>query len=151
VKIFSPAFSEGASIPIKYTCDGKGISIPLQWQDVPSEARSLALIMDDPDAPMGTWVHWVVYNLPIDQSELTEGQPADQVLPGGAIQGPNTSGKTGYSGPCPPDREHRYFFKLYALDKDVESKPGLTKAALLEAMQGHILADCQTFGVYDRR
>ena len=151
MKITSTAFNDGAPIPPKYTCDGEEISIPLKWQDVPENAKSLALIMDDPDAPMGTWVHWVVYNLPAEQVELSEGLPADTVLPNGAIQGKNTSGETGYAGPCPPDRQHRYFFKLYALDCVLEKQPGMSKAALLEAMQGHILEECQTFGVYDRR
>jgi hypothetical protein len=151
MKISSSAFPEGETIPVKYTCDGKGISIPLQWQAVPAGAKSLALIMDDPDAPMGTWVHWVMYNLPAETGELAEGQPADEVLPNGAIQGQNTSGKTGYANPCPPDRQHRYFFKLYALDYVLEKRSGMTKAALLEAMQGHVLDECQTFGVYDRR
>lgn len=151
MRILSTAFSEGASIPVKYTCDGKDISIPLQWQDIPVGAKSLALIMDDPDAPMGTWVHWVVYNIAAGPGELAEGLPADPILPSGAIQGRNTSGEIGYGGPCPPDREHRYFFKLYALDCVLENGPGLTKAALLEAIQGHILEECQTFGVYDRR
>ena len=151
MRILSTAFSEGASIPVKYTCDGKDISIPLQWQDVPVNAKSLALIMDDPDAPMGTWVHWVVYNMAAGPGEFAEGLPADPILPSGAKQGRNTSGKIGYESPCPPDREHRYFFKLYALDCVLENEPGLTKAALIEAMQGHILEECQTFGVYDRR
>ena len=107
--------------------------------------------MDDPDAPMGTWVHWVVYNLPPTIKELKEGLSTAPILANSAVQGRNSSKKTGYSGPCPPDREHRYFFKLYALDCMLESLLGLTKAALLEAMQGHILEECQTFGVYDRR
>ena len=151
MKIISTAFAEGAPIPPQFTCDGKDRSIPLKWQHVPAAAKSLALIMDDPDAPMGTWVHWVVYNLPAEPGELAEGLPAEPILPNGALQGKNTSGKIGYSGPCPPDKEHRYFFKLYALDCMLENKPGLAKAALLEAMQGHILEECRTFGVYNRR
>jgi len=151
MKISSSAFPEGENIPTQYTCDGKGISIPLQWQDVPTGAKSLALIMDDPDAPMGTWVHWVMYNLPAERGTLPEGQPADVFLPNGAIQGKNTSGKTGYASPCPPDRQHRYFIKLYALDCVLEKQPGMSKAALLKVMQGHILEECQTFGVYNRR
>ncbi|BBB49589.1 YbhB/YbcL family Raf kinase inhibitor-like protein [Pelolinea submarina] len=151
MKITSTAFNDGTPIPPKYTCDGEDTSIPLKWQDVPDNAKSLALIMVDPDAPRGTWVHWVMYNLPAEQGELAEGQPIAAVLPNGAIQGKNTSGEIGYSGPCPPDRQHRYFFKLYALDCMLEKQTGMTKAALLEAMQGHILEECQTFGVYDRR
>ena len=151
MKITSTAFNDGAPIPPKYTCDGEDLSIPLKWQDVPEDAKSLALIMDDPDAPMGTWVHWVIYNLPPRIKELKEGLTTAPILGNSAVQGRNSSGKTGYSGPCPPDREHRYFFKLYALDCMLESKLGLTKAELLETMQGHILEECQTFGVYDRR
>ena len=151
MKIISTVFSEGAPIPPKYTCDGENKSIPLKWQDIPDGTKSLALIMDDPDAPMGTWVHWVVYNLPPTIKELKEGLSTAPILANSAVQGRNSSKKTGYSGPCPPDREHRYFFKLYALDCMLESLLGLTKAALLEAMQGHILEECQTFGVYDRR
>lgn len=151
MKIMSTAFKEGAPIPPKYTCDGAGKSIPLRWEDIPDGTQSLALIMDDPDAPSGTWVHWVVYNLPPTAKLLTEGLTTAPILANGAVQGKNTGKKTGYSGPCPPDREHRYFFKLYALDTMLESKLGLTKAELLEAMQDHILEECQTFGVYDRK
>jgi Raf kinase inhibitor-like YbhB/YbcL family protein len=151
MKIYSPAFDEGSLIPSLYTCDGKNLSIPLRWQDIPANAQSLALIMDDPDAPMGTWVHWVLYNLPTKLEELAEGLPADKFLPGGGIQGHNTSLKTGYSGPCPPNGTHRYFFKLYALDCTLENKTDLTKAKLFKAMEGHILAEAQMFGVYQRK
>ncbi len=150
MKIMSTAFKEGAPIPTKYTCDGAGKSIPLRWEDIPDGTQSLALIMDDPDAPSGTWVHWVVYNLPPTAKQMSEGLTTAPILANGAVQGRNTGKKTGYSGPCPPDKEHRYFFKLYALDCMLESKLGLTKAELLEAMQDHILEECQTFGVYDR-
>ena len=150
IKITSSAFGEGGMIPKPYTCDGKDISPPLQWSGVPDSAKSLALICDDPDAPMGTWVHWVLYNLPGDLKELPEAIPSDKTLKNGATHGRNDFHKFGYGGPCPPGGTHRYYFKLYALDTVLDLEPGATKAALLKAMEGHILAQGQLMGKYKR-
>lgn len=148
--ITSPAFSEGELIPSKYTCDGSNFSPPLNWQDAPPSAKSFALICDDPDAPRGTWVHWILFNLPSNVHALPEHIPAQEIIAGGAKQGINDSHSTGYDGPCPPGGTHRYYFKLYALDTMLEIKPGITKVDLLKAMQGHILAEAQLMGRYKR-
>lgn len=150
MKLSSSAFNEGAMIPATYTCDGVNISPPLQWSDAPAAVKSFALICDDPDAPMGTWVHWVVYNIPPTVSELPEKVPASDTLADGTRQGINDFRKTGYGGPCPPGGTHRYFFKLYALDALLPVEPGMTKAKLLKAMEGHILAEAQVTGKYKR-
>jgi len=151
MKLTSTAFSEGGMIPAQYTCNGPDVSPPLNWEDVPEETKSLALIADDPDAPVGTWVHWVLYNLPADTHELQEDLPKTKVLPNGAMQGTNDFRKIGYNGPCPPGGTHRYFFKLYALDEMVDLNPGARKKDLLDAMKGHILAECQLMGKFSRR
>jgi Raf kinase inhibitor-like YbhB/YbcL family protein len=117
IKITSSAFKDGDMIPLKYTCDGKNVSPPLQWDLVPDGTKSIALICDDPDAPSGDWTHWVVYNLPADVRLLSENIPNDETLPDGTRQGLTDFGTTGYSGPCPPWGVHRYYFKIYALDK----------------------------------
>ncbi|MBI2088092.1 MAG: YbhB/YbcL family Raf kinase inhibitor-like protein [Deltaproteobacteria bacterium] len=147
----SPAFPEGGEIPRKYTCDGADVSPALRWKDSPSETKSFALIADDPDAPVGTWVHWVLYDLPGETGELKEGIPAAETLDNGARQGSNDFRKVGYGGPCPPGGPaHRYFFKLYALDSKMNLKPRATKQQLLDAMKGHILAEAQLMGRYKR-
>jgi len=151
IKITSSAFEEGALIPAKYTCDGEDISPPLQWEAVPEGTKSIALISDDPDAPVGTWVHWVLYNLPAEAGELSEAIPADETLPGGARQGTTDFGRIGYGGPCPPSGTHRYFFKIYALDTDLDLPTGADKRELLEAMQGHILGEGRLMGKYARK
>ena len=151
IKVVSLAFQEGAMIPADYTCDGKNISPPLSWSGIPEKAVTLALICDDPDAPVGTWVHWVLYNLPASAKELPAGVPPEEKLASGAVQGKNDFRKVGYGGPCPPGGTHRYYFKLYALDKALELKPGATKKELLKAMEGHILAEGQLMGRYKRR
>jgi Raf kinase inhibitor-like YbhB/YbcL family protein len=151
IELVSPGFGEGQMIPRENTCDGQDISPELQWAAIPDETRSLALIVDDPDAPSGTFVHWVVYNLPIDRHELTENMPHDESLPNGAIQGVNDFGRIGYGGPCPPSGTHRYYFTLYALDTDLDLPPGQTKATLLDAMGNHILAKGQLMGRYKRQ
>ena len=151
MKLTSTAFSEGGMIPAQYTCNGPDVSPPLNWEDVPERTKSLALVADDPDAPVGTWVHWVLYNLPADSRELQEDLPKTKVLPNGAIQGTNDFRKIGYNGPCPPGGTHRYFFKLYALDELVDLNPGARKKDLLDAMKGHILAECQLMGKFSRR
>ncbi len=150
IKITSPAFEEGGMIPEVYTCDGIDISPPLKWSSVPQGTKTLALICDDPDAPVGTWVHWVIYNIPGDICELPENIPPEQEIKKGGIQGMNDSRKIGYGGPCPPGGTHRYFFKIYALDTEVDLQPGATKSQLLNAMEGHILAKGQLMGTYSR-
>ena len=151
IKLTSSAFEEGGMIPAKYTCDEDDISPPLKWDAVPDGTLSIALISDDPDAPMGTWVHWVLYNLPPDKRELPENFPEDETLPDGTRQGMTDFGKTGYGGPCPPSGTHRYYFKIYALDSMIDSTTVLDKKALLEKMKGHILAEGQLMGRYKRR
>lgn len=151
IELTSAAFDAGEGIPAQYTCDGDDISPPLQWQNVPDGAESLALIMDDPDAPRGTWVHWVLYNLPASTRELPENvAPADSE-PAGGSQGNSSWGRVGYGGPCPPGGTHRYFFQIYALDSELDLAPGATKEQLLAAMEGHILAQGELMGTYARR
>jgi Raf kinase inhibitor-like YbhB/YbcL family protein len=144
----SSAFQHNLSIPTKYTCDGANVSVPLSWRDAPKEAKSFALIVDDPDAPVGIWVHWVLYDLPAGSHVLGEAIPSQKTLGNGAKQGVNDFGKVGYVGPCPPRGRHRYFFKLYALDRMTELKPGATKQQVLDAMNKHILAEAELVGTY---
>lgn len=151
IKVTSTAFEDGGMIPPRYTCDGEDISPPLQWEAVPETAKGIALICDDPDAPMGTFVHWVLYDLPADVTELPENVPAEATLPSGARQGTSDFGRTGYGGPCPPSGTHRYFFKLYALDAATGLAAGAKKADLLKAMKGHILAEGRLMGQYRRQ
>jgi Raf kinase inhibitor-like YbhB/YbcL family protein len=150
ITITSTAFSEGGMIPKDYTCDGKDISPPMAWAGVPEGTKSFAIICDDPDAPVGTWVHWVLFNIPVTVSELPQSVPPDKVSENGARHGINDFRKFGYGGPCPPGGTHRYYFKIYALDTELTQEPGLTKAELLEAMKGHILAEGQLMGRYKR-
>ena len=150
LQIKSSVFEHNEMIPKKYTCDGEDISPPLSWDGVPEGAKSLALISDDPDAPMGTWVHWVLYDLLSSVKELEENFPKDKTLSNGAKQGITDFKRIGYGGPCPPSGTHRYFFKLYALDKKVNLEPGVTKKQLLQAMEGHILAQAELMGKYKR-
>ena len=154
ITITSKAFAEGQSIPTKYTADGQDVSPPLAWSDVPPGTKELALIVDDPDAPSPQpWVHWVIYKIPADATELAEGIPAEAELaaPTGALQGKNSWDKIGYGGPAPPPGgAHRYYFKLYALDAELDLKSGADKDALLAAMKPHILAEGQLMGTYKR-
>lgn len=151
IEITSTAFEDGGTIPQQYTCDGPDISPPLRWDAVPEGTQSIALIADDPDAPSGTFVHWVLYNLPADVRELSEDLPNEQTLTNGATQGINDFGKIGYGGPCPPSGTHRYFFKLYALDTKTDLPPGESKSDLLGAMEGHVLGQGQIMGRYTRQ
>jgi len=151
MEVKSTAFQEGAMIPKLYTCDGQDISPPLSWSGVPSEAKSLALVMDDPDAPRGTWVHWVLFNIPPDTTSLAENLPRTASLPNGAKHGNNSWSKLGYGGPCPPGGTHRYYFKVYALDDVIALSAGITVGQLLKAMEGHILAEGQVIGRYTRK
>lgn len=144
IKITSPAFAEGEMIPRKYTCDGDDISPPLQISDVPENTKALALIMDDPDAPVGGWDHWIVFNIPASISQINEGEEPQ------GTTGKNSWGRTGYGGPCPPSGTHRYFFKLYALDTMLDLEQGASKKKILKAMEGHILAQGKLMGKYKR-
>jgi Raf kinase inhibitor-like YbhB/YbcL family protein len=150
LKITSSAFKDGGMIPIQYTGDGADISPPLQWDAAPEGTKSIALICDDPDAPMGTWVHWVLFNLPAATTSLAEKVPPDKTLASGARQGTNDFRKIGYGGPMPPSGTHRYFFKIYALDTQLDLPAGANKQGLVKAMQGHILAQGQLVGKYKR-
>ncbi len=150
-ELTSTAFANGDPIPMKYTCDDQDISPPLEWRDPPEGTRSFALICDDPDAPMGTWIHWVLYNLPGSTLSLPEAVPANADLPDGGRHGQNSWGRSDYGGPCPPGGTHRYFFKLYALDTELELDAGASKEELLRIMEGHVLASTETMGVYSRR
>ena len=151
LQISSATFSAGEKIPMKFTCQGLDTSPKLTWNDPPANAKSFALIMDDPDAPVGTWVHWVLYDLPPETRELADGISKQEQLSNGAHQGRNDCGKIGYGGPCPPPGDpHRYFFKLYALDAKPNLKAGATKAELESAMKGHILAQAELIGKYAR-
>lgn len=149
MKLTSTAFGHNQSIPPIYTCDGKNISPPLAISDVPTGTRSLALLMDDPDvpasAPVRVWDHWIVFNIPPETTDIPEAQDPPGIL------GKNTRGDPAYGGPCPPDREHRYFFKLYALDAALPLPAGSTKRQVEQAMVGHILAQTELIGLYNRK
>ena len=149
MKLMSPAFEHEGKIPSKYTCDGENISPPLTVSDVPPETKSLALIMDDPDVPKhlrsdGMWDHWVVFNIPASMRDIKEGNEPD------GIHGIGTGGNMNYFGPCPPDREHRYFFKLYALDTELDLPEKATKQQLEKAMENHIIEKAESMGKYER-
>ncbi len=144
--IASPAFSHNGMIPKPYTCDGADVSPPLSIDGVPEKTKSLALIVDDPDAPMGTWVHWVVWNIGPGTKEIPE-----NTVPPGALQGRNDFGKPKYGGPCPPSGTHRYFFKLYALSAPLALPAGATKAQVEQAMSGHLLGKAELVGLYRRK
>lgn len=147
----SSAFSEGQKIPDRFTCAGDDLSPALAWQGIPTGTKGLALIADDPDAPVGTWVHWVLFNIPAEKTSLPEGLPPDGQLPDGSRQGTNDFKRLGYGGPCPPPgKPHRYFFKLYATDQRLDLPPGASKAQVLDAIRGHILAEAALMGRYRR-
>jgi hypothetical protein len=149
-ELSSSAFTHEAPIPVKYSCDGENISPPLAWNDHPEGTMSFALINDDPDAPVGIWIHWVLYNIPGDSSGLDEAIPAQTELADGSQHGENSWGRFDYGGPCPPSGTHRYFFKLYALDTLLDLGAGADKGTLLDAMEGHILAEAELMGTYER-
>ncbi|MEP6686754.1 MAG: YbhB/YbcL family Raf kinase inhibitor-like protein [Gemmatimonadales bacterium] len=151
MKIESRAFREGQPIPVTHSCDGEDRSPQLAWSDIPVSTRSFVLIVDDPDAPRGTWIHWLLFNLPADAVELSLGVPATPELKSGARQGVNDSGAVGYAGPCPPPgKPHRYFFRLHALDCALNLPPGVKRAELDEAMSGHVLAETVLMGTFQR-
>ena len=146
----STEFQDGQPIPTRYTCDGENISVPLQWSDAPANSRTFALIVDDPDAPSGTYTHWVLYNMPATVHSLAEHVSTQATLADGSMNGMNSARKSGYTGPCPPGGTHHYHFKLYALDATLTLKPGATKDQLSSAMQGHIVAQTELIGTYRR-
>ncbi len=151
MKIESSAFEANSLIPAKYTCDGEDMSPPLSWDEPPSGTESIALIVDDPDALGSLFVHWVLYDMPATVRQLSEKIAAVSTLPNGGVQGKNDFDKFGYGGPCPPSGTHRYFFKLYALDKKLGLEPGVTKDQIVTAMDGHILAAAELIGRYQRQ
>jgi Raf kinase inhibitor-like YbhB/YbcL family protein len=145
--VTSPAFDPGKTIPADYSCDGRNVSPALSWTGAPSATRSFAVIMDDPDAPAGTWVHWVYYDIPAGATGLPEGVAPDANPATGGVQGKNSFGRIGYGGPCPPaNQTHRYFFKVYALDTQLGLAPGASRADVDKAIAGHILARGQLMG-----
>ena len=146
----STAFAAGQSIPIAYSCSGRNVSPPLTWGNAPASTKSFALILDDPDAPSGTFVHWVIFNIPSASSGLPEAVPNSAKLTDGTLQGNNGAGELGYFGPCPPSGTHRYFFKLYALDAPLSLPSGATKDQLVSAMAGHILAQAELMGTFSK-
>lgn len=151
MRLESGTFRDGQPIPAGCGCDGEDRSPQLAWSETPAGTRSLALVAEDPDAPRGTWVHWVLFNLPADAVELAPGMPRRPELPSGARQGINDGGDVGYGGPCPPPgTPHRYFFRLYALDSALNLPPGVNRSDLDQAMAGHILAQTALMGTYQR-
>jgi Raf kinase inhibitor-like YbhB/YbcL family protein len=151
IKLSSPVFENGGAIPEQYTCNGENISPPLNWESVPAGTQSLALIVEDPDAAGGTFVHWVLYDLPPDVQGLAKDMPHDKHFPIGGEQGINSTNRLGYMGPCPPSGTHRYYFTLYALDEKLNLPAGETKDRLLEAMEGHLIGQGQIMGRYRRQ
>jgi Raf kinase inhibitor-like YbhB/YbcL family protein len=150
MEIKSQAFAQGSLIPAKHTCDGADVSPPLAWSGAPAGTKSFALISDDPDAPVGTWVHWVMWNIPAEARALEENVPKKDTLPNGARQGTTDFKRIGYGGPCPPSGTHRYYFKLYALDAALDLQASTTWKVLEKTMQGHILAQAELMGTYRR-
>jgi len=151
--IFSPAFREGGMIPAKHTCDGKSLSPRLEWRGVPEGTRALALIVEDPDAPSGMFVHWVLLNISPKRKGLEEGaKPVVDLRRSEAqVSGNNGAGRKGYTGPCPPSGTHRYVFRLFALDRALDLRDGATRVKALETMKGHVLAEARLTGLYRRR
>jgi Raf kinase inhibitor-like YbhB/YbcL family protein len=151
IEVRSSAFEDGDAIPTRYTCDGLDVSPPLSCGSVPDETQSLALIAEDPDAPRGTFVHWVIYNLPPDTRRLPEDIPNQPTLRSGAVQGVNGAGGVGYMGPCPPSGTHRSSFNVYALDTGLDLGGRATKEDLRRAMEGHVIIEGRLMGTYQRR
>jgi Raf kinase inhibitor-like YbhB/YbcL family protein len=150
IQLTSDAFAHEGPIPVQYACTGEDSSPALSWNEPPEGTQSFALIMDDPDAPAGTWVHWVLFNIPASARGLSEAIPSGETLPDGSMHGENSSGNLGYNGPCPPSGTHHYFFKLYALDETLGLSAGADKGELLQAMEGHILAQDELMGTFSK-
>lgn len=152
MKLTSTAFKEGQPIPAKYTCDDKNVSPPLRWSDIPKNAKTLFIMCEDPDAPGGAWLHWTLFNLPVAVTEMGEAVPNKDPLPHGALQGLNDFQNVGYGGPCPPPgKAHRYIFKIYALDSQLQLKSGAGKKELLKTIEDHIIGEGQLMGTYQRK
>ncbi|AFN74405.1 putative phosphatidylethanolamine-binding protein [Melioribacter roseus P3M-2] len=149
-ELISPAFENEGMIPVRYTCDGENVSPPLKWNNIPEGAKSLALINDDPDAPAGDWIHWILYNIPPEIDYLPEGASNKKQIPPNSVEGLNDWGLNSYGGPCPPSGIHRYYFKLYALDTVLTADDKMTKKKLLGLMKGHILGEAVLMGKYKR-
>jgi len=147
----SPSFLDGKTIPADFTCDGRDITPPLEWSDAPENSTQFALLMDDPDAPGGTWSHWVMYGIPANHSRLEESIPATPDLPDGSRQGRNSWGRIGYGGPCPPSGIHRYVFRLFALSNAPNMETGLSSSRVMVAIRNHILAEAHLTGLYQRK
>lgn len=150
IQLTSDAFAPEGPIPALYSCTGSDISPALTWSEPPTGTQSFALIMDDPDAPVGTWVHWVLFNIPASSRGLPEAISSEGTLSDGSLHGKNSGGNPGYNGPCPPSGTHRYFFKLYALDEMLDLSSGADKGELLKAMEGHILAQGELMGTFSK-
>jgi Raf kinase inhibitor-like YbhB/YbcL family protein len=147
----STAFDAGGEIPAVFTCQGRDVSPPLSWSGVPAKTKALVLVCEDPDAPMGTWIHWVYYDIPAGTARLAQGVPRTGRPPAGGVQGRNSFGNQGYGGPCPPWGTHRYFFRLYALDTELRLGEGEKRDAVTAAMKGHVLATAELMGTYSKR
>ena len=150
MELTSSAFNEGDPIPTEFSCDGDDVSPPLSCENAPEGTESFALVMDDPDAPSGTFDHWLLYNIPADKRSLNAGVASEEELVDGSRHGRNSFGNLAYGGPCPPGETHRYNFRLYALDQELQLEPGASKAQLMEAMDSHILAQAELQGTYSR-
>lgn len=150
IQITSPLFKDGGPIPDRFTCDDLDMSPPIEWTNLPEGTKSVAIICDDPDAPVKTWVHWVIFNIPADVTRLPENVPPERELENGAKQGMNDFHKIGYDGPCPPSGTHRFFFKIYALDTILDLPAGVSKRHLMIAMEDHVLAEAHLMGTYAR-
>jgi Raf kinase inhibitor-like YbhB/YbcL family protein len=150
IKVTSVAFQQGQPIPRQYTCAGVNISPPLEWSGLPKTAKTIAIVVNDPDAPGGSWIHWVLYNVPADNIGFVENVPVSETLKAGGFQGKNDFGKIGYGGPCPPSGTHRYFFKLYAVDAELPLKAGATWPELEKALDDHVVGQGQLMGTYQR-
>lgn len=150
MQLKSPAFEEGGMMAARFTCDSADVSPALEWSGAPAGTRTFAIVCDDPDAPGGSWVHWLIFNIPVTSIRLNEGILKQKTLENGARQGTNDFRRIGYGGPCPPSGVHRYFFRMYALDTVLALAAGATRVQLLEAMAGHILAETQLLGRYQR-
>ncbi len=151
IKVSSPAFKNGDFIPSKYTCDGDDVSPEIRIEGVPTNAKSLVLINDDPDAPMGTWDHWILYDIPPNVTVIPEGIKPEKIFTNGMKHGLNSWGKLGYGGPCPPGGTHRYYFKVYALDILLDIPPGATKSKILKSMEGRVIGYGELMGKYSRK
>jgi Raf kinase inhibitor-like YbhB/YbcL family protein len=152
MQLTSVAFKQGSEIPEHYTSDGQNVSPELSWKDAPAATKSFVLVVHDPDAPMpGGFTHWVLYNIPADSGHIEEAAPVSERLPGSGVQGKNDAGKLGYAGPAPPSGTHRYFFRLFALDRMLDLGPGASHKQVSAAIKGHILAQAELMGTYERK